>query len=257
MNDNQPGVAELFRRATDDLGAPVADLVASGVTRGRALRRRRRVGTAVAAVAVFGVIGIMAAVVPSLIDQDASSGPDNVAAQPSTPPPSVTREPEDEVGIVFDKPRAGAPELAVAAADIPAAVAGIVGREGLGATRTDALYPLENERFQKVVHFYWEGTVTSLIIEPVGVADPTDCGNFAPEGSACTTLANGKLATYFESTADQVTARGVTVWSGTGYRISVISYNAPGGKDVAPTMAQPPLTKSELEAIASSDAWYE
>jgi hypothetical protein len=258
MNDNQPGVVELFRRATDDLGAPVDDLVAAGLTRGRALRRRRRAGTAVAAVAVFGVIGLTATVVPSLLDPESSPEPGGVATQSSTPSPAASKEPQGERGgIVFEVPRAGAPELAVPAAEIPAAVAAIVGREGLGATRTDALYPIVNERYEKIVHFYWQGTVTSVIIEAVGVADETDCSNYAVEGRACETLANGRLTTSFHSTADQVTALGVTVWSRTGYRVTAISYNAPGGKDVPPTMPEPPLTKSELEAIASSDVWYE
>lgn len=254
MNDYQSGVAEIFRRATDDLAAPVDELVIGGVTRGRALRRRHRAGTAVAAMAVFGVIGVMATVVPSLIDRADPAGLGGPAAQSSAPPSKTAEQPETPTP---GWPRAGAPELTVAAANIPAAVAHIVGRDGLGATRTDALYPLVDERFEKIVHFYWEGTVTSLLIEPVGIADAADCKAFAAEGSECAALLNGKLATSFESTADQVTARGVTVWSGSGYRVSVLSYNAPGGKDVAPIMAKPPLSWGELQRIASSNAWYE
>ena len=251
MNDNQPGLAELFRRATDDLGAPVDELVASGVTQGRALRRRRRAGTAVAALAVLGVIGTTAAVVPSLVDRGESPG-DGVTTQPASPSLTPTEDPEPEDG----EPRSGAPELTVPVEEIPATVASIVGREGLGETRIDALYPIVNHRYGKIVHFYWEGTLTSLLIEPVDVTDAKDCATYAVEGSECTTLADGRLTTSFLLTADQVTTRGVTVWSGNGYRVSVLSYNAPGGKDVAPTMPQPPLTKSELEAIASSDLWY-
>ena len=64
------GVDLLLRRATDDLHPDVDLLVAGGITRGRSRQRRARIGTAVAAVGVFGVIGAAAAVVPRLGNPD-------------------------------------------------------------------------------------------------------------------------------------------------------------------------------------------
>jgi hypothetical protein len=46
------------------------------------------------------------------------------------------------------------------------------------------------------------------------------------------------------------------VWQ-QGFRVSALSYNAPDGKDVAPTMAAPPLSLDDLARIAGSVVWFE
>ena len=42
-----------------------------------------------------------------------------------------------------------------------------------------------------------------------------------------------------------------------GFRVSALSYNAPDGKDVAPTKAAPPLSLDDLARIAGSVVWFE
>ena len=59
-----------------------------------------------------------------------------------------------------------------------------------------------------------------------------------------------------DTTADQVTAREASYWPGNGYVVSVLSYNAVDGKDVAPIMAKPPLSMDQLIAVATSDLWF-
>ena len=64
MTHPDHGVDLLLRRTADDLALPDVDrLVAGGVSRGRARRRRARIGTTLASVAVIGVVG---ALVPHL-----------------------------------------------------------------------------------------------------------------------------------------------------------------------------------------------
>lgn len=272
MTENDPGVTALFQRATDELEAPSAQLVAAGVTRGRALRRRHQIGTAVAAAAVFGVIGATAAVVPSLVgDEGRASDDAGFATQPSTAPLPTATPPvdppspttDDELGKDIGEadstvvPRAGAPELGVLAADIPGTVEAILGSDLAGEALTEAPYPLVDEPHRRIAHFRWDGMLTTVIIEPVAISDAGDCPNVKVEAGTCTPLAGGELATYWgPDTADQVTAHGVVVWSGDGYRASVISYNAPAGKDVPPSQPAPALTRADLEKIAASDACY-
>ena len=64
MSPHDSGVTELLRRASDDLAPDVDRLVSGGITRGRSRQRRARIGTTVASLAVIGVVGVLAAVVP-------------------------------------------------------------------------------------------------------------------------------------------------------------------------------------------------
>lgn len=263
MNDHPSGVTDLLQRATDDLEVPASQLVAGGVTRGRALRRRQRIGTAVAAAAVFGVIGATAAVVPSLLDgegraSDAGFARQRGAGETTPAVPEGTRS-GDDVGETDPTvtPRAGAPALTVAAADIPAAVETVLGSDDAGDPLAVPPYPLEDGPHEKIVHFLWKGMLATVIIEPVAISDSADCANVKVDQGECTPLGGGRLATYWgPDTADGVTAHGVVVWSGRGHRVSVLTYNASAGKDVAPLQPAPGMTRAEMETIAASDVWF-
>jgi len=63
MNDHQQAT-HLLDAATDGLAPDVDRIVAGSVGRGRALRRRARVGTTLAAAAVIGVTGLAASLLP-------------------------------------------------------------------------------------------------------------------------------------------------------------------------------------------------
>ena len=75
MNPTDHQLETLFRDSSSDLSPDVADLVAGGIARGRARRRRQGVGAALATVAVVGVIGVAASVAPGLVDdRDSRAG---------------------------------------------------------------------------------------------------------------------------------------------------------------------------------------
>lgn len=263
MNDHDSGVTDLLRSATDDLDTPTSRIVAGSIARGRVSRRRHLTGTTVAAAVVIGVIGAGVTVVPDLFAKDTPSGSVELrpaeggpsAPEPSTPP---EEEPGKDVGevTVAETPRPGAPDLMVAAADIPAAVAELLGRPVGEALRVHP-YPVEDGQYVRIVHFRVDGMLASVIIEPVAISDAADCRNVRVEGGDCAPLDNGRLASHWgPDTADQVTAHGVVVWSGDGYRVSVLSYNAAEGKDVTPVRPEPALTRAEMEKVAGSSIWF-
>jgi hypothetical protein len=85
MSIDDTGVTELLRRASDGLTPDVDRLVSGGIARGRQRRRRARIGTTVASLAVIGVVGGLAVVVPRLGEADSARDPGiaSVVAVPS------------------------------------------------------------------------------------------------------------------------------------------------------------------------------
>ena len=81
MDHQDEHIGQLLVQGTPPTPSDPHRLVAAGITRGRALRRRQRAGTAVAALTVFGVIGVGAAVVPLGGGDRAGSTP--VASDPT------------------------------------------------------------------------------------------------------------------------------------------------------------------------------
>ena len=88
MDNQDQHVGQLLAEASPAPTDPHR-LVAAGIPRGRALRRRQRAGTAAAAVAVLGVIGVGAAGVPSFGDGP-RPGPTPVASDPTPSDPTPT-----------------------------------------------------------------------------------------------------------------------------------------------------------------------
>jgi hypothetical protein len=142
--------------------------------------------------------------------------------------------------------------LTVTAQQVPETVERILGRQGAGALRTaegSASSPVE-----LVAHFDWQGTLTSVVIEEERPGSRQQCQS---GGVTCTRTPDGDLQlSWGPDEGDGVTAQGVTVWR-RGFEISALSYNAADGKDVAPLMDAPPLSKDDLARLASSDVWFE
>ena len=118
MSPHDSGVTELLRRASDDLAPDVDRLVRGGITRGRSRQRRARIGTTVASLAVFGVVGALAAVVPQL---------DGAGTRPR-PAASADRRPRTATDGDADAVAAPTPP--------PTGVAGHRGRRDPGDRRT-------------------------------------------------------------------------------------------------------------------------
>jgi hypothetical protein len=240
MTTPDHGVDLLLRRATDDLRPDVHHLVAGGIARGRTRRRRAQIGTAVAAFAVFGVIGAAAAVVPQL-----DSAPDGAAsAYASESPPPIKLPVPAPVRTPVDA------ELAVPAADVPATVNQLLGTALADGPLLEPPYGVTDEPRDKIVHFRYDGMLTSVVIE-VWPSPQETC-----EGSeTCVELEDGSWQNHWAGTADGVTSQGATIYRH-GYSISVLSYNAADGKESPQLAPSPPLSVDQLLQIAGSDVWF-
>lgn len=253
------GVDLLLRRATDDLRPDVDHLVAGGITRGRTRQRRARIGTAVAAVAVFGVIGAAAAVVPQLGNPDAARQTDIASDTTTTPPVPVEDEQAEKQTLreLRNRPAPMTAALAVKAADFAQTIASLAPGHEVTQPLVEAPYPLVDEAEEQIAHVRVDGMLATLSIMRSSAAIEFECQQGAELGNRiCTQLADGAWQlTWGPDTADQVTAQGVTVWRH-GFAVSVLAYNAAEGKDVAPIRPDPVLSLDELTAIAISDVWF-
>lgn len=257
MNDHDNGVAELLHNATEDLDVPAADIVTRSIARGRVSRRRHLTGTTVATAVVIGVIGVGVTVVPDLLGDDGPRGA-NVEIMPADDgaPSDLPKQQETGQNVIPTRPPAGARELTLPADEIPAAIRGLLGEGAAGPLRKELGF--EDQPHRKVVHFMWDGTFTSVIVEPTVIEQGSECrmASWSDEGTCVPDGPTAKIGGGYENTADQVTARSAVAWTGDGWRITVISYNAAEGKDVAPLYDEPPLSRAELEQVAASDIWF-
>ena len=142
--------------------------------------------------------------------------------------------------------------IAVAARDVPATVAGMLGRGDLGQILEDDRYPLVDEPQDKVVHFVYDGTVTTVVIEP---ADTVAGCRAQAEGSGGRCESGDDVETLTWRSQDG-RSQGVSVWRHE-YVVSLISYDdlhAAKGPDEG--LGTPPITLEELSGLARSEVWF-
>ena len=247
MSPHDSGVTELLRRASDDLTPDVDRLVRGGITRGRSRQRRARIGTTVASLAVIGVVGALAAVVPQLEGADSARDP-GIA----TEGPSATATPTAE------PPAPATTERALAdfrAAQVPSIVNGIVGT-GLAAEPrpTDTL---ADDNDEKIAYFPYDGMEAAVVVMFNQLLSVARCEEVnADLGGSCVELADGTVQlTWGPTLADGVTCQGVSAYR-YGYVVSANSCNAATGKDSPPLAPQPPLSIEQLTQIATSEVWF-
>lgn len=248
----------LFQHATADLTPDVEQLVALGTARGRGRRRRRRIGTSLAAAAAIGVIGVAASVGPDLVGDGAGSEPGFADESTTTTRPTTSEqtEPSTAQPVPIDA------SVVVPAARVPAVFDDLLVDGAPGEIlQTDRL-PFRDERQHKIVHFEWDGTLTSFSIERADslatceeLVDPVNQANGEP-GGVCVFRDGLETLSFGPDTADGVTAQGAMVWQH-GYIVSATSYNAPEGKDVEPATELPPISAADLLSIASDQVWFE
>lgn len=260
--------SELFHGATTDFAPDVDRLVQGGVARGRTLRRRRRVGTSLAAVAVIGIFGVSASAASGLIGGDAgpdrsqyadSPSADANATQAPTPTSTATAEPPAQPdGATTTLPIDAL--VVVAARDVPDVVAELVPSADVGEIVNDP-QGTADLRQKKIINFLVDGTLTTFIIERADTlatcaeqVDPADQADGQP-GGECVEEGGVTLLTWGPETGDGVTAQGVSAFVH-GYVVSALSYNAAEGKDVAPLRTDPPLSMEELTTIVTSERWF-
>lgn len=256
MTEPDSGVDQLFRQATDRLQPDVDRLVAGGLDRGRARRRRHLAGTAVAAVATLGVLGA-GAVVPQLgqdVGPDVQVATDGGTPTPTpTPTPTETPEPTPPAPTTSHLSESGQPT--VSAADIPRLVGELVPGHQVSGPLMNPPYGVSDQGSEKIVHFRVDGMLTAVVITRASASLGYDC---ADESTVdCRTLADGTVVQVAEpTTGDQVTMQGV-IAIGDTWMVDVMSYNAAEGKEVVPVQPEPALGEEDLVALASSDAWFE
>ncbi len=269
MNDH-PTPTELLDRATTGLAPDVDRLVAGGIARGRRTQRRRRAGATLAAVAVFGVIGAAASLVPHPDGRSGSTpvaddtGTPTATATPSEVPPetpsaSVSLPPQTPSATATPaSPPAGAPtdRVTVTARQVPGTFEQLLGRSDAGPLRLDPPYGAASGPHDLVAHFSWQGTLTSLLIERFDGDAQQSCQQSAGPGDTCTTDAqDDPMLLWGPDTNDGVSAQGATVWRD-GFEVNVLSYNAAEGKGSPALTKYPPISMDDLSLLAASDAWF-
>lgn len=245
--DDEQRAAALLRTSTSTLVPDVDRLVADGLARGRRHRRRRAVGTALAAAAVVGVIGTVASVAPRL-GTDPAPRPDVGFADggPTTSSPTPTSTP------TVDPDRIDA-LVAVSAEDAPSVVGNLLGID-VGPIRREAPYGVRDARQEKIVHFDIDGMLTTFSIERADSL--ASCSAMAtPAGRTCDRLDGHDIDRLAPSHLDGVTAQGISYWNH-GYIVSVLSYNAAEGKESPELAPTPPLSLDQLEQLATSEVWF-
>ncbi|MCP3420708.1 hypothetical protein [Nocardioides pinisoli] len=260
MPTEDTGVTELLRRASDGLTPDVDRLVSGGITRGRSRQRRARIGTAVASLAVIGVIGTLAAVVPHLGDPDSTSG--DVATEPTASvSPSPTPDPDRP-------PSADELRPLVTVAKMEQALSSATGASAVRHLEVDASGEDHQRTFVAIV----DGAQVSFTIRwynsPLVVQDggeplaPSVVCEPAPEID-CTTMPDGSRLLREESrpaggagVPANFLERSLTLGTYDGWQISVIARNSTDEKQGEVVASEPVLTMAEMQALATSDAWY-
>lgn len=255
MSPSPDGVTELLRRASDDLAPDVDRLVSGGIARGRSRQRRARIGTTVASLAVIGVVGAAAAVVPH------GGGPDSTSSEVATEP-TATETPTDpaptdptEAPTSTEGPPTSLPvELAVSAADIPPTVERVLGIEGR-VTRPSVQ---RDERDDKFVQVLVDGMALDVGLELAADVTRAPCEADARRlDGTCEAVDNGGwLLAWGPTLGDGVTCTGVNLVR-YGFEVWATSCNAAAGKE-SPTLAPaPPLDAAQLRTLVLTNEWFE
>jgi hypothetical protein len=256
MHTDDTGAIDLLRRASDDLTPDVDRLVSGGISRGRARQRRARFGAAVAPLAVIGVMGTLAAVVPWLDDGTDRARDPGIAmgGSSATPTPTPTDEAtpttpaEDPAGewTLRDIPAAEIPEVALSL---------LATGSSLSVSAAD-VHLDDPER--KVVRVRYDGMITELGVHRSDPPSLAGCRRDARgvDGS-CQELPDGSvLLTWGPDLTDGVTCHGAAL-ERAGYELYATSCNASSSRDARPLAPEPPLSLDELVQVLVADYWFE
>jgi hypothetical protein len=191
--------------------------------------------------------------VPALLSSERSAPEFADGGSPSpdeadTAVPSPTPTPRD-ARRAPDRP------ITVSAEEMPGVVADIAGEGAAGETLENASFQLVDQPQEKVAHFLYEGTLTTVSIERADSLAGCQALARGDDGTTCEVVDGLLTLTTPVTTADGVSAQNVWVWNH-GWIVSVLSYNAPDGKDVEPVTDVPPLDEEQLNAIARSERWF-
>jgi hypothetical protein len=258
MNDD----TTTLRRAADRLEPDIDLLVAGATSRGRRLRRRRRVGAGVAAVAAVGVVVTGASVVPSLVGDDAGVADRSGFADDSSAPPETSPIPSESVkpDEPFQSPPPGSPDPSVRAKDLPGLVTSLFPGEVTDADEDTGQIVNGGESFQ-VAHFRWNGFLVSVGAMSADGGDPmARCRDDAGAGMTCEPGADGAALLFGQETGPAVdggvTGRSVSLYV-PGWDVFALAYNAADGKGSPLLADEPPFSFAQLRAIVEDPSWFD
>lgn len=263
----------ILEEAASRLSVDVDSLVAGGLARGRRLRRRRQVvagAGSVAAVAVLGVGGVVVA-------QTFGSSPtammpaDSTAPVVSPAPPTSTGDmspiPPSVLGPSEDYTADPDTSIAMSNAQIHAQLAALLGGD-VGPIMTDVDHGPVDQGPRRIQFFLFQGTETSLIIEPAkGLATCASLVSHATPNAGygpCETVGDATVLTSQETMPGNWHYNSVTAWRH-GYEISVSTSNVAPGNTANPALDgkkeqlvsdQVPLSMDQLTQVATNNAWF-
>lgn len=258
------GVTDLLRRASDDLTVDVDRLVSGGISRGRTRRRRARIGTTVASLAVIGVVGGLAAVVPQLGGADSARDPGfatDAGGAVATATPSPAPDPDRPPPAEELRPLVPTDEMARTIQALT------------GATEVHEVFVDESGKDRPrlfygrvdsgLVTFHIRWYNNPLVVEDGGQPLPPSHICEPSVEDDCTTLPDGSRLLREETFAgggtgvpDTFLQRSLTLATADGWQIDVIAFNSTGEKEGTVVADEPVLTMAQMEALATSDAWY-
>lgn len=250
---------DILREAASRLEPDVDRLVTGATARGLALRRRRRVGTALAGVAAVAVVAAGVGIASSATDPEVRGDGADVAADPSdttSPIPPEDVKPDQPL----PSPPAGAPDPSVRAKEIPGLVTALYPGEITDAPKSTGRIMNGGESFQ-VAHFRWNGFLVSVGGMSAGGGEPmTRCRESAGDGATCTRRPDGSALLTWQQTGPAVdggvTGRGVSLYV-PGWDIFATAYNAAEGKDSPVLADEPPFAFEQLQTIVDDPAWFD
>ena len=257
---NERELTDLLDRGTAGLSPDVARLVDGGAARGRQALRRRRVGTALSASAVLGVIGLGAVLLPSegpgrAGDTPVASGPSAVAS-PSQVPLTEPR--------MVDVDGSGEPDVEVTAdlRTVEAIHADLQAMLGPGAS--DLLDGRRGPRIRMEGNemswfFRFDGAEAQVSVYPVG-RGCTPAGEQIAHQTGCLE-ANGveyRTAGPWSSSGGGQRGQTAVAWQ-QGFEIMVISENVRHSFSGKTTQVadSPTIPLQTLVDVATSGTWFE
>lgn len=254
---NERDLTALLERATGDLVPEVDRLVADGTARGRTRLRRRRVGSALAVAAAVVVLTIGTSLLMS-----------GDGGKPRTEPDFADDTQSVETKTVeLPRPQPKEPDrpTTVSAREAPTIIGTFLPPGPISEPLENADFPLVDTADERLVHFRYDGTLTTFSIARADSL--ATCREFANAEQANESLPQPVCSVadgleVLTSTQDSpVRTIGVTVWNH-GYAISLQSYNVArsknpdGSEDVPPVMDAPAISVDDLITIASSEVWF-
>lgn len=268
MPPRDSGVTQLLHRASDDLTPDVDRLVTGGIARGRSRQRRARIGTTVASLAVIGVVGGLAAVVPQLGGPDSAPDP-GIATDgggvvvTATPTPTPAPSPDPDRPPPADELRPLVPTAQMARTIQDMTGASEVHEVFVDDSGKDLPRLFYGSVRSALVTFRIRWYNNPLVVEDGG--EPLAPSFVCDPGAEvdCTTLADGSRLLREETfpgggagVPGSFLQRSLSLATADGWQIDVIAFNSTGEKEGVVVSPEPVLTMAEMEALATSDAWF-